>query len=606
MAWWGAMKENNFIFSCINNIKFVLIHAQNEKRPLLRNLTAYTISKSLQLTLNVVTIKIILNILLENVTDKSAVFAVLALGLGSFIAANMEAVSWNNYWPLVVRIRFDFLSMLGQKAMRLDYPATENPVYLEKLEAARAATSDNKRGIAGLLINLSKITPAAISCVICAGLILSTVPIAIFPILICPVINFRFSQWYKKIQFREEYQISEDIERKKEIFNSIFWDFKYGKEIRVFNLGGILSNHFSGLLNRQAEGIKKIEWAKFTNRLISKIVIIILETVAYLIVLIWISRETIGISDFFMLIGVFEQILLLVEELLETISDIQKNNIEISCFQNFMNMPQQAELTSKKSIPKTVTSLEFKNVFFHYPNTTRDVLKNVSFSIHRGEHIALVGLNGSGKSTILKLLMRLYEPSEGEILLNGQNVQEFDLMEYYALFSTMFQDVRAYAFSVAENISMGAKFDEVKLRSSIERSGLNEVVQKLPKKENTSLLKLVDDAGVEFSGGEMQKLAFARAIYKNASIVLLDEPTAALDAISEEQMFTRIADFIKDRTAIVITHRLSCTKEYDKILYLESGEIIESGAHQDLIAIDGRYAALFRKQADLYESGVTQ
>lgn len=202
--------------------------------------------------------------------------------------------------------------------------------------------------------------------------------------------------------------------------------------------------------------------------------------------------------------------------------------------------------------------------------------------------------------------MRLYSPSKGKILINGQNIQDFNLLEYYSLFSTMFQDAQVYSFSIAENIAMSSVIDKEKMRLCMNLSGFTEVVQKFPAKEETMLLKIVDDSGVELSGGEVQKLAFARAIYKNAPIVLLDEPTAALDAFSERKMFDAIHSFTENRTSIVVTHKLSSLKDYDKIIYIEMGELKEIGSHQELLSAQGRYAKLFHKQSDLYEKGMVQ
>lgn len=598
------MKESAPNYSLKSNLRYIFAHVSNQLKKLGIYLSLYTISKTALILLNVITTKIILEILFQAFTPQNALIAVLLLAVCTFAASTGETISWNKYWPLVVHIRFIFLSLLGQKAMKLDYPLTETPELLEKLEVARAASSNNKRGLAGLLINLSKIIPALISCALCAGIVVSVAPLAIIPIVLCPIVNFKFSQAYKKIQYQKEYQISEDIDRKKEIISSTFWNFKCGKEIRVFDLVELLMQRFIELMHRQEKAFQSIEKAKFKNIALSKIVVFTLESIAYLTVLFRVTNASVSFSDFFMLIGAFDSILFLVEEILRTLSDIQKNNAEIACFRKFMDIPQKAEQKGELALPSEFVSLEFRHVSFQYPNTDAFALRDVSFCIKKGQHIALVGLNGSGKSTILKLIMRLYEPTKGEILLNGKNIQKFTLLEYYMLFSTMFQHVQAYAFSIAENVAMSTEVNADMLLDSLMHSGLHDVVQRLPKKENTQLLKLVDDSGIEFSGGEMQKLAFARAIYKNAPIVLLDEPTAALDAFSEEKMFQAIDAFTANRTSIVVTHRMSCVQECDNIIHLENGTITEMGTHQTLMNANGKYTALFSKQAALYERGM--
>lgn len=598
------MKNSILDYSLRSNLRYMFSQVPNQLKKLAMYLVFYTVSKTALLLLNVVSTKMILEVLFRAFTPQNALLVVLFLALCTLIASIGETVFWNRYWPLVVHIRMLFLSLLGQKAMKLDYPSTETPELLESLEVARAASSNNRRGLAGLLINLSAVIPAVISCILCAGIVIGVTPWAMIPMVLCPFINFKFSQAYKKVQYEKEYQISEEIDRKKEIISSTFWDFRYGKEIRVFQLADLLLQKFTGLMKEQERAFQSIEKAKFKSIAYSKLVVFTLEALAYLMVLQRITEASISFSDFFMLIAAFDSILLLVEEILKTLSDIQKNNAEIACFRKFMDLPQKAEQSGELALPKEFLSLEFRNVSFQYPNTAAYALQKVSFCIEKGQHIALVGLNGSGKTTILKLLMRLYEPTEGEILLNGINIQKFSILEYYTLFSTMFQQIQPYAFSIEENIAMGEKIDAERLKNSLLRSGMYEVVQKLPKKENTQLLKLMDDTGIEFSGGQMQKLAFARAIYKDAPLVLLDEPTAALDAFSEEKMFQAIDAFTSDRTSLVVTHRLSCVQDCDNILCLENGRLIEQGQHQTLMQNNGKYAALFSKQAALYERGI--
>lgn len=199
--------------------------------------------------------------------------------------------------------------------------------------------------------------------------------------------------------------------------------------------------------------------------------------------------------------------------------------------------------------------------------------------------------------------MRLYEPTKGEILLNGKNIQKFTLLEYYMLFSTMFQHVQAYAFSIAENVAMSTEVNADMLLDSLMHSGLHDVVQRLPKKENTQLLKLVDDSGIEFSGGEMQKLAFARAIYKNAPIVLLDEPTASLDAKAENLLYEKYEEFSDGKMSFFVSHRLASCIFCDDILVFDQGRIVQTGNHQTLMKDSGGlYAQMFTLQAQHYKN----
>lgn len=246
--------------------------------------------------------------------------------------------------------------------------------------------------------------------------------------------------------------------------------------------------------------------------------------------------------------------------------------------------------------------LEFRNVSMIYPNTSTVVLKNVSFRIRSGEHIAIVGQNGAGKSTIIKLICRLYEPIEGEILLNGININEYRYEEYVEALSVILQDFKLLAFSVRENIVLNRAFDQELFDYAVSISDLKEKLDSLPDGADTVLYRQYDENGTEFSGGEAQRVALARGIYKNGKMIIFDEPTSALDALSEYKIFEALNTITKGKTAIYISHRLSSVIFCDRIIVLNNGEVVEQGDHATLMANKGEYYTLFTKQAEHYIS----
>lgn len=246
-------------------------------------------------------------------------------------------------------------------------------------------------------------------------------------------------------------------------------------------------------------------------------------------------------------------------------------------------------------------SIEFKNVSFKYPNTDSIVLKNICFKINTGEKLSLVGVNGSGKSTLVKLICRFYEPTEGEIYLGGVNIRDYDIDEYIKLLGVVFQDYKLFSFSVLENITMGSEKDLNRFEYSIINSGLKDRIDSLPQKEDTFIYKDFDEQGVEFSGGEGQKLTICRALYKNSPVIILDEPTASLDPIAEYEMYKSFDNITNGKTAIYISHRLSSTRFTDKIAVLQNGILCEFGNHSELMEIkDGVYRNMFNMQQQYY------
>ena len=255
-------------------------------------------------------------------------------------------------------------------------------------------------------------------------------------------------------------------------------------------------------------------------------------------------------------------------------------------------------------------TIEFVNVSFRYPGTERFVIKNVSFKLSPGETCVLVGLNGAGKTTLIKLLTRLYDPTEGVILLDGRDIREYDVARLYSLFGIIFQDFGKYAFRVDENIAFGGiskGIVDADVRTSAEKSGASGFIEDLPKGYETPLMRLFEDDGIELSGGQWQKLSIARSFYGDADILILDEPTAALDPMAEQAVFDKFDSLSRDKLTIFVSHRLSSATSASKILVLESGMLVEEGTHTELMDKKGKYYTLFTTQAKRYmENGAAK
>ncbi|MDE7288815.1 MAG: ABC transporter ATP-binding protein/permease [Oscillospiraceae bacterium] len=244
---------------------------------------------------------------------------------------------------------------------------------------------------------------------------------------------------------------------------------------------------------------------------------------------------------------------------------------------------------------------EFRHVWFRYPGSEQFVLRDINLKWRIGEKMALVGRNGCGKSTLVKLLCRLYDPTRGEITLNGVDIRKYNYEEYMGLFAVVFQDSKLFSFSVAENVAASTEFDPERVEDCVRRSGLSERLDSMPDGINTYLYKDFDEHGVEISGGEAQKICLARAIYKGSPFIVLDEPTAALDPISEHDIYTKFNGIVGTRTAIYISHRLSSCRFCDEITVMDNGKIVERGSHDDLITAGGNYSKLWSAQAEYYK-----
>ena len=246
-------------------------------------------------------------------------------------------------------------------------------------------------------------------------------------------------------------------------------------------------------------------------------------------------------------------------------------------------------------------TIEFKDVVFTYPGANKPTINHLSFKIDGGKKVALVGENGAGKTTIIKLISGFYKPDSGEILINGHTIDDFNIDEYRSLLSVINQEVRLIGFPIKNVVASSLNVDEDKLNNALKEAGILSKIEKLPNKTNTYITQSLSKDGVEFSGGETQKIMLARALYKNGPLLLLDEPTSALDPIAEGELYEKYAKLTEDKTSLFISHRLSSTRFCDNILYLENGTITEEGTHDELMKLNGEYKKIFDIQAHYYK-----
>ena len=376
------------------------------------------------------------------------------------------------------------------------------------------------------------------------------------------------------------------------------------KEVKLFGLNDFLIERFkiyAGKIyadNRRLS-IRRATWGGLFAALGS-----LAYYLAYAAI-VWRTLEgQFSIGDMSFLAGSFLRLRGLLQSLLLGFSQIAGQTMYLGdLFAFFDASPTITSIKNPRAFPTPIkVGLVFENVSFRYPDSDRWVVRNLNFTLNAGEILALVGENGAGKTTIVKLLARLYDPSEGRILLDSHDLREYDLLQLRSHIGVIFQDYVRFHFTAGENIAMGridALDDQQRVRTAAERSLADQVITHLPQGFNQPLGKRFDE-GIELSGGEWQKIAIARAYMRDADVLILDEPTAALDARSEYEVFKRFRDLSRGKTAIIISHRFSTVRMADRILVLESGQIIEAGSHEDLVAAHGRYAELFELQAAGY------
>ncbi len=384
-------------------------------------------------------------------------------------------------------------------------------------------------------------------------------------------------------------------------------DFSYAKDLRLYEADRWLMPKYKGLLkNRRLWKRRQLRHLAAANGVTE--IIDAVQVAAVYGFLIWgVLEGRIGADDFVLYVELAMSLGSSMSQIASQLRDVKEKELSIADYRRMMDMPdsRRGEPGKAPELPGgTAPEITFSHVCFAYPGASEDTLKDVDVRIRPGEKVALVGLNGAGKTTMIKLLCGMYEPTGGEILLNGQPASRWDLESWYRLFSVVFQDIGVLPATIAENVACCGpeKLDRERVRDCLEQAGLRELVESLPRGTDTYLRKELFKEGVNLSGGETQKLLLARAIYKEAPILVLDEPTAALDAIAENRMYLRYSELTEGRTSLFISHRLSSTRFCDRILMLEGGRIVEQGSHEELMEKKGVYYQLFQIQSHYYQN----
>lgn len=384
-------------------------------------------------------------------------------------------------------------------------------------------------------------------------------------------------------------------------FLNMFSDYKTGKEIRLYKEQTIINDTATSKMIDEGEDILKKASLKSARS--SSLVAILASIVGFGVYLFIGIKGLLGLFSVGSLVlycGSFMQIVKGVMKMTWTFGQTEKIIPLVNYYFEILNTPDEMTYGTRELDLNDHFDIEFKNVSFKYPGSRTYSLKNISVKINSGEHYAIVGKNGSGKTTFIKLLCRLYDVSEGEILINDINIKDYSKDSLNKLYSVVFQDYKIFSLTAAQNIAANDDYNKSKLYDSFEKADIKDRILKMENQENTYLYKDLEENGVEISGGEAQKLALARALYKDAPIVILDEPTASMDPIAESSMYSKFNSFVENKTAVYISHRLSSCAFCDNIAVFDKSELVEIGTHDDLLKLNGKYTELWKAQAEYY------
>lgn len=556
--------------------------------------------------INVIFPKYLIDELLTGKQMEKIVIYVVCIVVGNFVTLLLSAVlqeKLNKHYYDDYSRYFD--ALISRKNMSISFRNTEDKDVLQYIQRAREGLGVQAGGFGGIAGSISQLIINVIISVTSIGLLIHKAFLVVLILIVSVAVGYYANQKMIDIQVKYFDQIAEN-NRGYEYALVYLTNFKYGKDVRLYNAEDMMLEKADQFNQKTAsigmqQASEKSKWLTLNG-----VTMALREGGTFFYLGKLGLQGAITIADFTMLVNASKTLGTSFSNVVSFVQDVAKKIMFATEYYTYMNDTELNENIGKRHIAQGGEhTFEFKNVSFAYPGSNVKVLDHLSVKINSHEKISIVGSNGAGKTTFIKLLCRLYPVDEGEILLDGVNINDYELEEYYKMISVVFQDFSLFGFSIKENILLSDSDDvsDDTVINLLERVGMRNKIKELPEGVNTNIYRFYDKNGFEPSGGEQQKIAIARALYNEGEIVILDEPTAALDPISEAEIYEKFNDIVCDKMSLFISHRLSSCRFCDRILVFEQGKIIEDGTHDELVNWEGGvYANMFHVQAQYYQS----
>lgn len=552
--------------------------------------------------------KIVIDAIQNNNSENSFMITVLIITVMIMIASMVELFSQNSMVHNMNSFVLIHLNKLWlKKVMNMEYEVFISEEGKQATDKARMSMEGTTRwGIGTYVPRLLNLVTSILGFITYGTILLRIHPLVVIVLLICYLIGMLYTSYSEK----KKQLLKDDVakaDRKLNYFAYNTRGMQIAKDIRVFSMREWIKE--MATYARQEKKKVDEETANFQKRvgILNSILVFLRDGISYVLLIGLVIKGAISIGEFAFytaaIIGIGDWLV----QITKGIGEFYEANNYVTDFRCFLELPDNIYKTNIETNIKlsSPVEIELKNVTFKYSGYEKNVLDDVSIKIKAGEKIAIVGENGAGKTTMVKLICGLLHPSSGDILINGININEIDRSELFRLFAAVFQDSTLLPVSIKENIIMNnEESDEELFRIVIESTGLDKKINSLTNKEQTPLIKYITENGTDLSGGEKQKLLFARALYRNSAVLILDEPTAALDPIAEQEIYMKYNKYTKNRTSFFISHRLSSTRFCDRILFIKDAVIKEMGTHDELMKKNGEYAEMYNIQSKFYKEEI--
>lgn len=586
------------------NIKWMIdIAYKNCKRVLLFCVLTATLEVLLNLTQLYIAPGII-KCVEQKTSIKVLLMTILAYTLALFVINGFKKYIEENTLFARIEVRTKIIAMVSRKCNTTSYTNTLDANFIRLRDAAYFACEGNSEATEHIWQTLTMLLKNIGGLIAYLFILSSFDSFLLLVVILTCFISFFVSRHANNWHYANKAE-GEKYYHKKRYIRDKAESIKLAKDIRIFNLKDWLNELLDLVHNQYLAFRLKGERVDLLADVTEVVLTVIRNGIAYIYLINMTLNDGLSVSSFVLYFVAISTLTNWVMGVLKEMSTLHKECLDISSLREFLDYPEPFKFDDGKDIPLASNyEIKLENVSFHYPESDKDIIHNLNLTIHPREKLAIVGLNGAGKTTLVKLICGLLSPSEGRVLLNGDDISDFNRNKYYELFSAVFQDFSILDVTIAEEIAQCKdNIDYQRIKECIDYAGLTDTIDKLPKGLNTHIGREVYLDGVLLSGGQMQRLMLARALYKNGPILLLDEPTAALDPLAESEIYQKYSDMANNKTSLFISHRLASTRFCDRIILIKDGGIREEGSHEDLLKLNGEYAKLFEVQSRYYKQG---
>lgn len=582
-----------------------LAWTSGEKKVLVLSLLSAILAVALNLV-NLYVSPTILSAVERHVSVTELILTIVGFVLGlMLVSAASTYVNVNTLYGRI-SVRCEIINLLNRKAATTSYPNVDDDGFKKLLAKSQEYTSANRAATEAIWTTLTTLITNLLGFIIYISLLTSVQPLLILVILVTTVASYFIGNYVNGYGYRHREEEAE-YERHMDYISGRTRDLSAAKDIRIFGLRPWLEDLYGKAMGAYTAFHSKAQsvyiWAKIADLVLT----FLRNAIAYAYLIGLVLQNGLGVAEFLLFFTAVDGFSEWVSGILGGFNTLHKQSLDISTVRECLEYDEPFKFDGGEHIEAEAGrkyEIRLENVSFRYPGADKNTLTNINLTLHPGEKLAVVGLNGAGKTTLIKLICGFLDPTEGRVLFDGNDIRNFNRADYYTMFSAVFQSFSLLAGTIAANVAQNdVGIDMERVKECVEKAGLQAKIESLPDGYETYLNREIYEGAILLSGGETQRLMLARALYKNAPFIVLDEPTAALDPIAESDMYQKYNEMTSDRSSIYISHRLASTRFCDRIIMIDNAGISEEGTHDELLKLGGKYADLYEVQSKYYKEG---